>query len=50
VSANFKKADLLGANLHAVDDQGTNWNGANKKQIRTTNKDRQEAEAWQPPT
>ena len=48
-SANFKKADLMGANLHGIIDKNTNWDGANRKQVRTTDKDRLEAENWKIP-
>ena len=48
-SANFKKADLMGANLHALNDNKANWNGANKKQVKLTDKDRLEAETWKIP-
>ena len=48
-SANFKNADVQGANLHAIEDKNANWNGANTKQVRKTDQDRLEGETWQIP-
>ena len=48
-SANFRKTDLLGANLHAIDDDKANFGGAKMKHVQRTNKDRLEAENWEPP-
>jgi uncharacterized protein YjbI with pentapeptide repeats len=57
--ANLSKADLRGASLryaeleqtilHAMDDQGANWDGATQKKVHGTDKDLQEAEAFRPP-
>jgi uncharacterized protein YjbI with pentapeptide repeats len=48
-SANFRNADLMGANLHAIKDRNVNWNGANRNQVRATDMDRLEAENWRIP-
>ena len=46
--ADFGEADMEGANLHAISEVGTKWNGANLKKVRKTNKALLKAEEWKP--
>jgi uncharacterized protein YjbI with pentapeptide repeats len=48
-SASFRDADLMGANLHAIQDRNANWNGASTNKARRTDEDRLAAETWKPP-
>jgi hypothetical protein len=37
------------ANLHAIEEQYTDWSQANMKKVQRTDKDRLEAETYEPP-
>jgi uncharacterized protein YjbI with pentapeptide repeats len=45
----FVRADLKQACLHAVVDKQVNWNEANRKGARETDRELAKAEAWKPP-
>ncbi len=46
--ADFSGADLTGANLHAIHEEGTVWKGAGTSRVRRTNLARLEAETFAP--
>jgi len=47
--ADFSGANLLQSKLHRINDQYTNWKGANLKLVEYTDQDLAEAEDWAPP-
>jgi uncharacterized protein YjbI with pentapeptide repeats len=48
--ADLKDVDLRQGVLHRTDDEGANWSGARRENVRTTDQDLAEAEDWAPPS
>jgi uncharacterized protein YjbI with pentapeptide repeats len=46
--ADFSGADLTGANLHAIHEEGTVWKSAETRKVRRTDLARLEAETFAP--
>ena len=49
IDTDFGGANLKQSVLHCINDQGTNWSGANLKLVDRTDPDLAEAEDWKPP-